>query len=117
MINTAIKILSPRSNRMVESTPKSSTLRNGAGPMSARSNESLSSRTYRYGNIYDGNYLAEHSIAMDRNLNELLKNPIKCGYLLAFCESEYSSENLRYLIEGKSPGHPELSQALHEFIS
>lgn len=32
-------------------------------------------------------------------LEELLIDPIKSGYLLAFSESEYNAENIRYLIE------------------
>eukprot|EP00595_Chromulina_sp_UTEXLB2642_P002734 CAMPEP_0196764210 /NCGR_PEP_ID=MMETSP1095-20130614/5617_1 /TAXON_ID=96789 ORGANISM="Chromulina nebulosa, Strain UTEXLB2642" /NCGR_SAMPLE_ID=MMETSP1095 /ASSEMBLY_ACC=CAM_ASM_000446 /LENGTH=114 /DNA_ID=CAMNT_0042119157 /DNA_START=7 /DNA_END=348 /DNA_ORIENTATION=- len=32
-------------------------------------------------------------------IDEMINKPIESGYLLAFCESQYSSENMRYVIE------------------
>mmetsp|Transcript_24384 Transcript_24384/g.25009 ORF Transcript_24384/g.25009 Transcript_24384/m.25009 type:complete len:343 (-) Transcript_24384:33-1061(-) len=34
-----------------------------------------------------------------KDVYELIDNPITCGYLHAFCESEYSAENIKYIIE------------------
>jgi hypothetical protein len=32
-------------------------------------------------------------------IEDILNNPIKSGYFLAYCESQYSAENLRYILE------------------
>jgi hypothetical protein len=32
-------------------------------------------------------------------IEELTSNPIKCGFLLAFCESEFSAENMHFVVE------------------
>lgn len=32
-------------------------------------------------------------------IEELISNPIKCGFLLTFCESEFSAENMHFIIE------------------
>ena len=33
------------------------------------------------------------------SVTDLLNDPIKSGYLLAFCESEYNAENMRFILE------------------
>lgn len=35
----------------------------------------------------------------NETIEELIKNPIKCGYLLAFCQHEFSTENMKYIME------------------
>ncbi len=37
--------------------------------------------------------------SIDNILANWIENPLHCGYLLSFCSHEYSSENVRYLIE------------------
>lgn len=32
-------------------------------------------------------------------IDDILCDPIKCGYLLAFCKTQFSSENIEYLLE------------------
>lgn len=66
---------------------------------SQQSSEELSVVSIRYSMHHENNAIAQHSLQIDNNLDELLLNPIKCGYLHAFCLSEYSAENLNYLIE------------------
>lgn len=43
--------------------------------------------------------LAHKSLTHPDSVDPLIENPITCGFLLAFCESQYSAENLRYLME------------------
>lgn len=33
------------------------------------------------------------------SIEDITSNPLKCGFLLAFCESEHSAENLHYIVE------------------
>lgn len=58
--------------------------------------EEISSR--RQGpDIYDIQAIA--SISAEETIEDIINNPLKCGYLLAFCESEFSTENINFILE------------------
>lgn len=58
--------------------------------------EEISSR--RQGpDIYDIKAIA--SVSTEETIEEIINNPLKCGFLLAFCESEFSTENINYILE------------------
>jgi hypothetical protein len=60
--------------------------------------EQLSSRKNGTNGTFDIKNLVECHHEKE-TIVELISNPLKCGYLLAFCESEYSTENIRYVLE------------------
>lgn len=64
----------------------------------------VSSRKYSFrSRDSDHRYITEchnfHLNEVDNSIDGLLANPIKSGYLLSYCKSQYSAENMIYLLD------------------
>eukprot|EP01035_Chromulina_nebulosa_P019099 gene19099-24929_t len=67
------------------------------------STHSIEASSYPYSAFNSSKYDEHHSHYIHfnppKNIEEIVSHPIESGFLRAFCESQYSSENVRFIIE------------------